>query len=95
MYAFVRRYEGITDAKETARRANEGLVPLISQHPGFVSYYLVDSGGGVFTGISVFLNKADAEESSKRTVEWVRQNVATLVPNPPQVSDGEVVAYKK
>jgi hypothetical protein len=54
-------------------------VPLISQHPGFISYYLVDSGGGVVSAISVFLNEADAEESNKRAADWVRQNLASFI----------------
>ncbi|MGC9967989.1 MAG: hypothetical protein ABSE08_21630 [Syntrophobacteraceae bacterium] len=95
MYALVRRYEGVTNAKEVARKVNEGFVPLISQHPGFVTYYVVDPGGGVMSAISVFLNKADAEESNKRTADWVRQNIASLLPNPPQITAGEVVVHKK
>jgi hypothetical protein len=47
------------------------------------------------SAISVFLNKADAEESNKRTADWVRQNIASLLPNPPQITAGEVVVHKK
>jgi hypothetical protein len=46
MYALVRRYDSITNVKEAVRQVNEGLAPLISQHPGFIDYILVDSGGG-------------------------------------------------
>ncbi|MFZ0929469.1 MAG: hypothetical protein WAN11_12760, partial [Syntrophobacteraceae bacterium] len=91
----IRRYEGSTDVKEVVRKVNEGLVPLISQHQGFIAYYAVDSGGGVATSISVFLNQAAAEESHKKASDWVRQNLASLLPKPPQVTAGEVVAYKK
>jgi len=95
MYAIYRRYEGITDTEETARRVNAGFVPLISQHPGFISYYLVDAGGGVMIATGVFVNQVDAEESNERTADWVRENLASLVLKPPQMTAGEVVAYKK
>jgi hypothetical protein len=94
MYATVRRYEGVTNPSEAGRRVSEGFVPLISQIPGFVAYYWVDAGGSVMISTSVFQDKAGAEESNRRAADWVRQNLAPLVPNPPQVTAGEVVAHK-
>ena len=95
MYVSVRRYDGVTDIKEVARKVSEGLAPLISQHPGFIAYYAIDPGNGVATSVSVFLNQAYAEESNKRAMDWVGQNLAALFPNPPQMTAGEVVAFKK
>ena len=94
MYATVRRYEGVTNPGEAAKRVNEGFVPLISQIPGFVAYYWVDAGGGVMISTSVFQDQASAEESNRRAADYVRQNLVSLLPNPPQITDGEVVAYK-
>jgi len=94
MYATVRRYEGVTDPKEAGRRVQDGFVPLISQVPGFVAYYWVDAGGGVMVSTSVFEDRAGAEESNRRAADWVRQSIASLLPNPPQITAGEVVAHK-
>ena len=94
MYATVRMYEGVTDSSELGRRVNEGFVPIISEMPGFVDYYFVDAGGGVMISLSVFEDQAGAEESNSRAVDWVQQNVDSLIPNPPQATDGEVVAPK-
>ena len=94
MYATVRRYEGVTNPSEAGRRVSEGFVPLISQIPGFVAYYWVDAGGSVMISTSVFQDKAGAEESNRRGADWVRQNLAPVLPNPPQVTAGEVVAHK-
>ena len=94
MYATIRMYEGVTDSSELGRRVNEGFVPIISEMPGFVDYYFVDAGGGVMISLSVFEDQAGAEESNSRAVDWVQQNVDSLIPNPPQVTDGEVVAPK-
>ncbi len=94
MYATVRRYEGVTNPGEAARRVNEGFVPLISQIPGFVAYYWVDAGSGVMISTSVFQDQASAEESNRRAADYVRQNLVSVLPNPPQVTAGEVVTYK-
>jgi hypothetical protein len=54
MYATVRRYEGVTDVSEAGRLVEEGFIPIISEIPGFVAYYLVDAGEGVMVSTSVF-----------------------------------------
>ncbi len=92
MYATLRWYEGVTDSSELGRRVNEGFVPIISDIPGFVDYYFIDAGGGVMISISVFEDQAGAEEANSRAVDWVKQNVDSLIMNPPQVTDGKVVA---
>jgi hypothetical protein len=94
MYATIRRYEGVSNPTEAAQRVNEGFVPLISQIPGFVAYYWVDAGSGVMISTSVFQDQASAEESNRRAADYVRQNLVSLLPNPPQITAGEVVAYK-
>ncbi|MGH8533504.1 MAG: hypothetical protein ACREV1_12455 [Gammaproteobacteria bacterium] len=94
MYATIRRYEGVTNPSEAARRVNEGFVPLISQIPGFVAYYWVDAGGGTMISASVFQDQAGAEESNRRAADWVQQNLASLLPNLPQITAGEIVAHK-
>ena len=92
MYAAVRRYEGVTDPAEAGRRVKEGFVPLIREVPGFVAYYWIDAGDGAMVSTSVFENRTGAEESTKRAANFVRENLASLLPNPPQVTAGEVVA---
>lgn len=92
MYAVVRRYEGVTDPAEAGRRVDEGFVPLLRQVPGFVAYYWVDAGGGVMVSMSVFEDQAGADESVKRAADFVRDHLESLLPNPPQVAAGQVVA---
>jgi hypothetical protein len=41
---------------------------------------------------SVFLDRAGADESISRAADFVRDNLASLLPHPPQVTAGEVVA---
>ena len=61
--------------------------------PGFVTYFWTDAGGGVMVSTSVFQDKAGVDESNRKAAEWVRENIATLLPNPPQITAGEVVAH--
>jgi hypothetical protein len=95
MYATVRRYDGVTNPREAGKRVNEGFLPMISQLPGFVAYYWVDAGSGVMISTSVFQDKSSAQESDRKAEDWVRQNnMGSVMPNPPQISAGELVAHK-
>ncbi|MFD5947838.1 hypothetical protein ACFWAZ_11220 [Streptomyces collinus] len=93
MHAVIRRYEGVTDPAEAGRRVNEEFLPLLRQVQGFVAYYFVDAGGGVMVSTSVFQDRAGAEESTERAGDYVRNRLAELLPNPPQVTAGEAVAH--
>jgi hypothetical protein len=94
MYVAVRRFEGVRDSQKVAQVA-EDFVPLISELPGFVAYYLVDAGDGVTVSTSVFEHKDAEEQSTFVAGEFVEEHLAPLLPNPPQVTAGEVVAYKE
>ena len=94
MYVAVRRYEGVTDPQKVAQLVEEDYVPIISQMPGFVAYYCVDAGDGVMVSTSVFEHKDAEEQSTFRAGEFVQEHLLPLVPNPPQITAGEVVASK-
>jgi hypothetical protein len=94
VYATVRRFEGVVDPNEVAQRVNAGLVQLISQIPGCLAYYWADAGGNVMLSTSIFEDRAGAVEADRRAPGWVNQNIAHLLPNPPQITAGEVVAHK-
>ena len=95
MYVTVRRYEGVTDPSEVTRQVNEGFLPIISQVPGFVSYHFIDAGEGVMLSTSIFEHKSGAEESTWRAGEYIGEHgLASVLPNPPQVTEGEVVAHR-
>ena len=94
MYAAGRRYAGGRAPKKVAKVGQEGFVPIISEMPGFVAHYLVDAGDGVMVATSVFEHKDAEEQSTFRAGELVQERLAPLVPNPPQVTAGEVDVYK-
>ena len=94
MYVAVRRYEGVSDPKKVAQLVNEGFVPIISELPGFVAYYFADAGDGVMVSTGVFEHKDAEEQTNFRAGQFVAEHLASLMPNPPQVTAGEVVSYK-
>jgi hypothetical protein len=92
MFAAVRRYEGITDDAEAGRLVAESFVPLLEQVPGFIAYYWIDAGDGAMASLSVFEDQAGADRSVEIAHDWVAANASELIPNPPQVTEGNVVA---
>ena len=95
MYVAVRRYEGVTDPQKVAQLVEKGFLPIISEMPGFIAYYLVDAGDGVTVSTSVFEHKDAEEQSTFRAGEFVQEHLLPLLPNPPQVTAGELVASKR
>jgi hypothetical protein len=96
MHVAIRRYQledpGLVD--DLLRRVHEGFIPIIMDAPGFLAYYALDSGGGTVSTVSVFEDQAGAEESNRRAADWVGQNLASMLPNPPEVLAGEVGATR-
>jgi hypothetical protein len=90
MYAVIRRYEDVSSVDEVMHRIEAGWAPLIRQAPGFIAYYAVDAGGGTAASISLFEDRAQAEDSARRAADWVGEYLGSLSPNPAQVTTGEV-----
>lgn len=97
MHATVRRYEGIdqNSKDELTRKIGETLMPSLSKLPGFNSYFVIESGNGVFTSVGLFDSSTQAEESTRVASNWVvDQKLQSILPNPPKVTTGEVIAHK-
>ena len=93
MHVAIRRYR--TDpasVDEVMRQVNEGFIPIIKASNGFLAYYALRAGAGEIATVSVFEDQAGAEESIRMAADWVRGNLAALLPNPPEVIAGEVGA---
>lgn len=59
-----------------------------------MAYYALNAGAGEVASVNVFEDQAGAEESIRMAAEWVRQNLAALLPNPPEITEGEVGAHE-
>jgi hypothetical protein len=98
MYATVKRYEGVDQSRtdELSKKVDESLMPRLSKLPGFGGYYLIEAGDGVMSSIDFFESSAQADESTRVAATWVREEkLETALPNPPKVTDGEVIVHKK
>jgi hypothetical protein len=97
MFATIRRYESIDQGRtsEVVKKADETLLPSLSELPGFRGYYLIETGNGVVSSIGFFDTSAHADESTRVASNWVReQKLETVLPKPPKITSGEVVAQK-
>jgi len=68
---------------------NSGFMPIVTQVPGFIEYFLVETEEGAIS-ISVFTDQAGAEESTKRAADWVAENLGGFFAGPPTVTTGTV-----
>ncbi len=95
MHAAIRQYQGAPGSvdEEMIRRLKEGFLPIIKDASGFRDYYVLDAGDGRVATVSVFEDRAGAEESTRLAADWVRENMASLFPKPPEVLQGEVVVH--
>ncbi len=92
MYASIRRYVVHPGSVENiAKQVNDGFLPIVHSIPGFVAYYVVDVGHGLGISISIFEDQAGAKRSAAESKEYIRENMASLFPNPPEIMDGEVL----
>ena len=96
MHAIIRRYDGVDQNRsaELTRKVSETLVPKLEKLSGFEGYFLVDTGNGVFTSLSLFETPEQGMESTKFVSTWLREEkLDTILPNEPKITSGKIVAH--
>ena len=94
MFAVVRHYHFKTeDGAKIDKLVREGFVPLIKKAKGFIRYYWIDTGNGEGASLSVFKDKAGADESVHLAAEFVKANMSQLLTQKPEVIEGPVKAH--
>ena len=90
-FVSIRHYDGIdpSDQSEIKRIASEGFLPIIRQASGFIGYYLAHSGDELIA-VSLFDSQEQASDSNEIAREFVAENMAPLLPNPPRIIEGAV-----
>jgi hypothetical protein len=96
MHAVMRKYsgEGAKEFYDLLEKRKSDVEQLMRSVKGFVSYALVRTDDGGFS-ISVFQDKAGADESSKKAREWTAKNAGNLGLSPPALTEGTVVLQLK
>ncbi len=92
VFISIRHYDGIdpSDLAEGERITREGFVPLISASEGFIAYFAVYPTDGTGVTISIFETREQALASNELAREFVVDNLAPLLPNPPLIVEGTV-----
>jgi hypothetical protein len=90
MHASIRKYQ-VRSAEEFTELVNSGFVPIISQAPGFIAYYGVDTGNGTWSSVSIFETREGADESNRLAAEFVKQNLRQFIVSGPDVTEGSLV----
>lgn len=90
MFASVRTYAGNRDLADTLAARENDIRQVISAIPGFKAYYLLQTEDGTTT-ISIFDDRAGAEESNRAAAAWLSENLPDLNIGAPQVAAGEAV----
>ncbi len=90
-YGVIRRYQvDLKNIDQIVSRAKSGFLSQVTHLPGFASYSILDAGKGTIVTISGFTTPSGAAESTKAAATFVKEQLAALVPNPPEVTSGEV-----
>jgi hypothetical protein len=94
MYAAIRQAKAKAGvAEEVARRIKEGAIPIISDVEGFMGYYVVYAPDDTVTAISLFNNVAGADESNRRALAWIEENLSPLLAGPATAVAGPVIVH--
>ncbi|MGE4053183.1 MAG: hypothetical protein AB7F99_00175 [Vicinamibacterales bacterium] len=94
MFAVIRHYHfDKKDSAEIDRLVQEGFVPILRKAPGFVRYYWLDAGDGEGASFGVFRDKAGAEESVRIAADFVKNHMAQLLKEKPEIIEGPIKAH--
>jgi hypothetical protein len=95
MYASVRRYTiGAGSVDLLMHRVDQEFAPAISQEPGFVGYFALDTGDATVETISIFHDRASADGSNELAADYVRDNLDEFELTRTEVSGGEVLVSR-
>jgi hypothetical protein len=95
MYASVRHYRvGAGSIDSLMHREGGELAAAISQEPGFVAYFALDTGDATVETVSIFDDKASAAASNELASDYVRENLGEFELTRTALSGGEVLASR-
>ena len=94
MYVTIRKYadkgaliEGLVPP------VRDGFVPLLRRAAGFKGYCAFASEDGHIVSVTIFDDRLSALRADDRVREWVVSNLRDLLPNPPEVTEGEALLH--
>jgi hypothetical protein len=100
MYATIRRYtaKATVDPKaldDLKHRIEDGFLPIAQEIQGFHGYYAVNVGNKQLVTISLFEDKAGANESTRRAAAFVGKDPMKEQLGSPEVLEGDLLVSKE
>jgi hypothetical protein len=75
------------------RRIREDFVPIVKKAKGLVRYYPLDTGKGEGASVSVFKDKAGADESVRLAADYVKEHLSKFITQKPEIIQGPIKAH--
>jgi len=95
MYASVRHYRmGAGSIYSLMHRVDAEFAPAISQEPGFVGYFALQTSDQTLEAISIFHDRASAEQSNELAADYVRENLDEFELTRTETNGGEVLVSR-
>jgi hypothetical protein len=99
MYATIRRYTAKNASKakfdELKQRIEDGFVPVLREVRGFHGYYVLNVNNKELVTISLFDDKAGAQESTRRAADFVKKDPMKDQLGAPEVIEGDLLISKE
>lgn len=92
MHTVIRGYAGQQRLAEALKQRSRDIEAEISSVPGFLAYFLLETGDGPVT-ITVCEDPRSCGESTIRAADWLGRNLPDLALEPPQVVEGRVALH--
>ena len=89
LFASIRKYNGAPLLSDEMLKHQDGIKSVLRPIRGFHAYYLVKTSDGVVS-MTVFDDKAGAEESNRVEATWLKDKLPTITTRAPDITIGEV-----
>ena len=85
--AAIQRYRvDSASSSELIEQIIEELVPLMSEYPGILEYYLLDAQDGAFAMVTICEDQADLQAANTMAEDWMKHLLATKLLNQQSMS---------
>jgi quinol monooxygenase YgiN len=93
MYAAIRQFKAKPGSADALAEKIKEAISIISEVSGFMGYYVVYAPDDTVTAISVFNTVAEAQESNRRALAFIEENLGPLVIGRPTATAGPVIVH--
>jgi hypothetical protein len=93
MYAAIRQYKSKPGMADELGARIKDAISLISSVSGFMGYYVIYAPDDAVTAISIFNTVAEAEESNRRALAWIEENLGPIVVGQATATAGPVIVH--